>query len=166
MSSYNKLSQLQYNLCKEASNIPSPSLHLSGILLRQGFETERKDLYSLSRCFYCYFQEIDADHGEYHCQNYLCYVFVLVSCWKTMKSYDNILCYFWQGNYASATFVPHVFLLVATYHTMIKSYQNVFCWFDSTIMLLHCTFGMYFMEIASYHLNELCKCQKDLADNQ
>lgn len=91
---------------------------------------------------------------------------LLVSCWKTMKSYDNILCYFWQGNYASATFVPHVFLLVATYHTMIKSYQNVFCWFDSTIMLLHCTFGMYFMEIASYHLNELCKCQKDLADNQ
>lgn len=166
MSSYNKLSQLQYNLCKEASNIPSPSLHLSGILLRQGFETERKDLYSLSRCFYGYFPEIDADHGEYHCQNYLCYVFVLVSCWETMKSYDNILCYFWQGNYASATFIPHVFLLVATYHTMIKSYQNVFCWFDSTIMLLHCTFGMYFMEIASYHLNELCKCQKDLADNQ
>lgn len=115
MSSYNKLSQLQYNLCKEASNIPSPSLHLSGILLRQGFETERKDLYSLSRCFYCYFREIDADHGEYHCQNYLCYVFVLVSCWKTMKSYDNILCYFWQCNYASATFIPHVFLLVATY---------------------------------------------------
>lgn len=110
--------------------------------------------------------EKDADHGEYHCQSYLCYVFLLVSCRKTMKSYDNILCNFWQGNYASATFIPHVFLPVATYHKMIKSYQNVFCWFDSTIMLQHCTFGLYSVEIASYHLNELCKCQKDLADNQ
>lgn len=149
MSSYNKLSQLQYNLCKEASNIPSPSLHLSGILLKRGFETERNDLYPLSRCFYCYFQRKMQIMGSIIVRVISAMFFYLYHVgrqWSPMITYSVT---FGRVIMQVHTFIPHVFLPVATYHKMIKSYQNVFCWFDSTIMLQHCTFGLYSVEIAS-----------------